>query len=922
MAFLLALALVVSVMSGLGLSVSAEQESNTPGTEEVQQQDKTEAGAAPSEVKAEEEAAKPEEKPVQEEKEDEQKKQEEMKTDDAAKDDANAQDGDQKDEPQAEPAEEEQDAPVEEAVDEQALPTADAPRATMSNDIVIPEPSYEKKAEYSGQDDVYDLSLSVSGSVASQAEKSLVDIVLILDESNSMVDGENDENRWTDTKKAANALINALDQNKDLNVRYDIVGFDGHGKGKLDEDARSSGWKTTADSAKKAIPEKLVKRQNGGGTDYQAGIRQAINDLKNARVGAQTVVVFLSDGTPTFRLTAHDQWEWQGLYFENNEYGNGQDDTKNYNIDEAVREIKRMHVSQFYAIGLGNNFKTNLTKLNNAVDAAVKADDVYTTENSSGLEAIFKAIAGKINNIACKDVKITDTINTQYAQVVTQTNGNPTKLTITVKKADGTVVESGENSITLGATELNKEPSVLNASYQKNQLVLDFPDKYQLEDGWTYTITTQVKPTQAAYEYYSDKNGSYPNIGDTNTGTHSGEPGFWSNTNAVLDYTVSGTGKHATYAQPVIQVKAGTLKITKNISGLTPDQIASMKDDMTFTIKKDNKPYKTIQLSAFDLKDRTYTYEMPYCVPGATYTVTESGMDVDDFDCVTTVNGMSGVTSGGATIIKGETKTIDFTNAYTLSTQDLTITKAVSGEDNAFVLNVSGIDYTFTITPDEGVTVKDGTYGAATFSKNVGTVTIKGEGSVTIPGLPVGTYTVTENSGSEEPEGYDFDATSTVMSETATLTNTNAGFVTITNKYKIKTFNVTVKKEVTGNMSDPKDEFKFKVNGGEDQPVTAEEGKNTIATEVPYGSSFTVTESDKGHYTLDKIEATGSTGRKSDDTYTITSVTENTTITFTNKKQINPPNGIITTIAPYAIMVVLAAGAGVYFVYSRRRRNR
>ena len=62
LAFLLALALVVSVMSGLGLSVSAEQESNTPGTEEVQQQDKTEAGAAPSEVKAEEEAAKPEER--------------------------------------------------------------------------------------------------------------------------------------------------------------------------------------------------------------------------------------------------------------------------------------------------------------------------------------------------------------------------------------------------------------------------------------------------------------------------------------------------------------------------------------------------------------------------------------------------------------------------------------------------------------------------------------------------------------------------------------------------------------------------------------------------------------------------------------------------------------------------------------------
>ena len=73
---------------------------------------------------------------------------------------------------------------------------------------------------------------------------------------------------------------------------------------------------------------------------------------------------------------------------------------------------------------------------------------------------------------------------------------------------------------------------------------------------------------------------------------------------------------------------------------------------------------------------------------------------------------------------------------------------------------------------------------------------------------------------------------------------------------------------------------------------------------------------------MNKIEAKGSTGTKNDDSYTIDSVTADTTITFTNTKTINPPNGITTTIAPYAIMVVLAAGAGVYFVYSRRRRNR
>lgn len=919
MAFLLALALVVSVMSGLGLSVSAEQESNTPGTEEVQQQDKTEAGAAPSEVKAEEEAAKSEEKPVQEEKADEQKKQEETKTDDAAKDDANAQDGNQKDEPQAEPAAEEPAEPVGKVANKQTLPVANAPRATMRNDIVVPEPSYKKKAEYNAQNDAYDLSLSVSGNVSSQTEQSMVDILLILYKSNSM-----SGKRWTNTRNAAHNLINALDENKNLNVRYNVVTFYGAGTGVLTKEAKSqtNGWTNSANDAKDSIESWISDERDDGGTNYQAGIRLGIQQLQQARNGAQTVVVFLSDGAPTFRLIAWDQdelvgWDFFGRpQYENYKYGNGNNDNNGYNIEEAVKEIKGMHVSKFYAIGLGNNFKTNLTKLNNAVDAAVKANDVYTTNDSSQLETIFKEIAGKVNNIACKNVKITDNINTQYAQVVTQTNGNPTKLTITVQKADGTVVASGENSITLGATELNKESSVLNASYQENQLVLNFPDNYQLEDGWTYTITTQVKPTQAAYEYYSDNNGSYPNSGDANTGTHSGERGFWSNTSAVLDYTVSGIEKHATYDKPVIQVKAGTLKIRKNISGLTSEQIDDMKGDMTFTINKNDDAYKTIHLSDFRLEDGTYTYEMPYCVPGATYTVTESNMDVEGFDCATKVNNTDG-TSGSATIEKGETKTIAFTNVYTLSAKNLTIKKEVVG-DKPTSLNAK---FDFRI---EGPNKASGNYtttGGQTvsFIDGVANITISGENSITIEKLPLGTYTVTETSMGNV-DHYTWTTLENAKTGDATLSAGQDGTVTITNTLK-KNPTVTIVKKITGNMSDSSDEFTFTY--GDNQTVTLNGGnKNTEKIEVPYGSSFTVTESDKGGYTLDKIEATGSIGSQSGDSYTINSVTTDTEITFTNEKTIQPPNGIITTIAPYAIMVVLAAGAGVYFVYSRRRRNR
>lgn len=197
---------------------------------------------------------------------------------------------------------------------------------------------------------------------------------------------------------------------------------------------------------------------------------------------------------------------------------------------------------------------------------------------------------------------------------------------------------------------------------------------------------------------------------------------------------------------------------------------------------------------------------------------------------------------------------------------------------------------------------------------NDGTYTLTREGL-----SPGTTYSVTESDANVE--GYELTTTPSTLPVSGSVAGDATETVHITNSYTPSNRTITLKKVVTGNMRDPKDEFTFTY--GDKQSVTLNGGdNNTKEIEVPYGSSFTVTESDKGGYTLEKIEATGSTGTRKDDTYTIEKVTEDTTITFTNDKTINPPSGITTTIAPYAIMVVLAAGAGVYFVYSRRRRNR
>ena len=294
------------------------------------------------------------------------------------------------------------------------------------------------------------------------------------------------------------------------------------------------------------------------------------------------------------------------------------------------------------------------------------------------------------------------------------------------------------------------------------------------------------------------------------------------------------------------------------------------------------------------------------------FTEDQNTAKVDNFDL--TVEG----TSEGDMTTSGTNLTV--TNDYKKATANLTIQKVVQDDSKDSDPDVSQEKYTFRITPASGVTVEDGIYGAATFKKGIGTVTITGESNVVIPNLPLGEYTVTESDPTGRVGKFTWRKSESTMTGKAELKADKDDSVTITNMYR-KDVTVTVVKEVTGNMCDPKNEFTFKVNGGPDQTVTAETDKNKIVTDVAYGSEFTVTETDKNGYVLKGITAKGSAGNQNGDSYTINSVTKDTEITFTNDKTIQPPNGITTTIAPYAIMVVLAAGAGVYFVYSRRRHN-
>ena len=185
-------------------------------------------------------------------------------------------------------------------------------------------------------------------------------------------------------------------------------------------------------------------------------------------------------------------------------------------------------------------------------------------------------------------------------------------------------------------------------------------------------------------------------------------------------------------------------------------------------------------------------------------------------------------------------------------------------------------------------------------------------------------YSVTESDANVE--GYELTTTPSTLPVSGSVAGDATETVHITNSYTPSNRTITLKKVVAGNMGDTNKEFHFTATS-----ATIGNNKlkhsNTTTITAKVGQEITITEDDytSDGYTTTAEGVTGGTYNENTHSYTFTvtkDMSESTIITFTNTKTIQPPNGIITTIAPYAIMVVLAAGAGVYFVYSRRRRNR
>ena len=386
-------------------------------------------------------------------------------------------------------------------------------------------PTHNKYVEYNKADGNYTLNLDVTGATG---EATGVDVLFVIDTSGSMADYgllRNVKSLLTE-----NGVIDQIFKTEGNVNSVAYVSFAG-----MDE-TRVSDWYT---SSNKQDLEKAINRLRAtGGTNWTYAMEKASETLaKRANSKNEKVVIFLSDGEPTY--TMGDDKSWWGTQYT--QIGSGSSTKSSYYKDAADRVNKSTALknSKFYSVYLNRSTQSGMSTFNKQLTI-----DHHELKNGEDLSTALNDILQVIIP-AYENVEITDTLS----QFVDFVDGN---ITVTKRSANGTVTTLNEGS---------------DYTLEKNGKTVRVRFKGKLDDGATYTVSTTIKPNETANEYYA-KNSGYPegSVGEAGTGiTSAGKAGFYSNEkdSAKVTYTVNNKDGESTYPMPVVQVLDHTLKFEK-----------------------------------------------------------------------------------------------------------------------------------------------------------------------------------------------------------------------------------------------------------------------------------------------------------------------------------------------------------------------
>lgn len=467
--------------------------------------------------------------------------------------------------------------------------------------IVPAEGTYYKQIEQNA-DGSYRLHLGVTG-----GEQQGLDIVLAIDLSNSMDDkiGHGNTTRLEALKDTLgyrkevekNGFIDDLFA-QSPNSRFSVVTYSDKSATKLEWTGLGSN-----SSGKAKIKETIGNLDANGGTNYEAGLYEAIEILKKRGNSSNIpVVIFLSDGKPTYYYApvnefneAHDKSGAgsrinentgdgtifaAGKFHDEMEKMNGSIYTVGFGIPELYSEwgsdkndyAKYQPEQYLYAISQGLTWETGWDeKL-----VAPKNNDGTTLEtDGADAQGLKDAFADILSNLKMENVTISDQLS-KFVTFKGDTAGASNVKVQTFRKnefGELVLVKELQEGSDYESLEFNPEAGTIKLVFGKDRT---------LESGMIYELSFDIQMKDGVEIQPGNKATGDPNTDYGKGQISSGKPGVRTNTEGYFTFGEDGTTK-VYYPHPIIPASAT----------YTPEHQKYIKDngdgtyDLTLTVKSD-----------------------------------------------------------------------------------------------------------------------------------------------------------------------------------------------------------------------------------------------------------------------------------------------------------------------------------------------
>ena len=594
------------------------------------------------------------------------------------------------------------------------------------------EPTQESTKKTADGYPIYDLALTFSGTSQTIQQHEDVDVFFIVDTSSSMVQtnrrGQVTDDRITAAKNAI-AAFEGVAEDKELNARYSLITFGGsentyyYSDSPYNDASIDSAYFIPASGSSFAGSLTFQAGDHGGsngsGTNYQAGILAANNLINNDHTSARKMVIFLTDGVPTFYYNASGITAGSGSSYDAAAMANARTAIKGLNLGSS---------DYFYAIGCGTADETNLEKLKTAADATgCKAGYIYKAD-SAALSDAFREIAAGTLTQDTANVEITDTLSkeTDFAGL---------KLTdgaeIVVEKKLFSAEDTAENWEDDSADwTITKDGDAFSAKLKSGKMI---------DARYIYRLRTTVTASDTAKKAFGDGTVN-PDTGDAGTGSFAGKNGYHSNTHAAVTYdTVKSDGTvekedPIAYANPVFPLYGITIKKQIHLDSTSLDEaekadaVKALAEAISYRITDESGNavetvtssdlVKNADGSLAEDTDGYYYWNSRFLDPDMTYYVEELLPDEDaevyetyqiafEKAEVTVGKTTSDGSRSSALAVSDENPRYEvlFDNTYKDATKEITISKVWEDEDDAYGVRPDEISVTLTAQGREDIPV-------------------------------------------------------------------------------------------------------------------------------------------------------------------------------------------------------------------------